>query len=486
MSESKKLLHGTMVLILGQVISYGLSFVRNIILARMLAKADFGLAAIFAMTLSLLEIAGRMSFGQQLIQAKDGDSAPFQATSQAFQFVLSVSGAILILGLSHPLAHAFKMPQLTWAFASLAAVPLARGFEHLDYFRQQRELNYLPAVLCELVPQLIVTLAAWPLAAWLGDFRVMVWLMIGKAGLGILMTHWVARRPYRWAWRVDYLKLMWLFGWPLLLNGLLMFASQQADQLLVGSFLSLADLGAYALALSLVSIPWFVFGQVGTSIMLPILSRVREDPEQFRRQYRVCLEYAAVGAVLLTLPFIIAGEQLVTLFYGSKYAGTGILMAILSAAVAVRFLRYVPAVAATARADTMNQLYSNLFRGSGLVLAAIVALSGYGVAAIAACAVVGELLAALISLLRLRQCQEVPLQDSARAVAYVLCFLSLGLLLVYLGAAYWRIWFIAAIMLALLPVSMMAAWLLFPALAQTLRDAILVKWSPPVQQPATN
>jgi O-antigen/teichoic acid export membrane protein len=464
--------------------SYGLSFARNIILARLLTKSDFGLAAVFGMTLSLLEIAGRMSFGQQLIQSKEGDSASFQATSHAFQFMLSVVGAFLMLLLSHPLAHAFKVPQLGWVFSLLAAVPLARGFEHLDYYRQQRELNYLPAVLCELVPQALVTLVAWPLAVWLGDFRVIIWLMLGKAGLGILMTHWLARRPYCWAWQPDYVKVMWLFGWPLLLNGLLMFASQQADQVVVGAFLSLNELAAYALVLSLVSIPWFIFGQVGSSIMLPILSRVQDDPDRFRLKYRACVEFAGVGAVVLTVPLIIAGEQLVSLLFGSKYFGTGILMALLGAVSAVRFLRFVPAVAATARADTMNHLYSNLWRGLSLPLAAGVAMLGGGVTLIATCALVAELVATVVSLWRLRRCQGVPLRDTAGAAAYIFGFLSAGLVLVCLGTPHWGYWPVAAGLLAILALSILVAWIAFPTFARTVREAAGCRCPTVVQQPA--
>ena len=95
-----------MLLTLGQVASYGLSFIRNVILARMLTKVDFGLAAMFGMTLSLLEVSGRMSFGQQIIQSKDGNVESFQATSHTFQFMLSVIGAFLVAALSHP--HVFR------------------------------------------------------------------------------------------------------------------------------------------------------------------------------------------------------------------------------------------------------------------------------------------------------------------------------------------------------------------------------------------
>ena len=473
--QSQQLLRCTMLLTLGQVTSYGLSFIRNVILARMLTKVDFGLAAMFGMTLSLLEVSGRMSFGQQIIQSKDGNAESFQATSHTFQFMLSVIGAFLVAALSHPLAYAFKVPHFAWAFSLLAFVPLARGFENLDYFRQQRELNYLPVVLCELVPQTVVTLAAWPLAVWLGDFRVIIWVMLGKAGLGILMTQWLARRPYRWAWRRDYMKVMWIFGWPLLLNGLLMFASQQADQVIVGAFLSLNELAPYALVLSLVSIPWFVFGQVGSSILLPILSRIQDEPERFRCKYRAGVEYAGVGAVILMLPLIVAGEQLVTILFGPKYVGTGPLMALLGAAAAVRFLRFVPSVAAMARADTMNQLYSNIWRSLGLPLAFAVAALGGGVNMIAACALLAELVASGFSVLQLRRCQGVPLRDTAGAAIYVLGFVAVGLVTVCLGASHWSICLAAVAALTMLVFSIVFAWISFPNLARMVQSAIAVK-----------
>jgi O-antigen/teichoic acid export membrane protein len=482
---SNKIIRGTVALSLGQVAGFGLSFARNIILARMLSKADFGLAAVFGMSISLLEVAGRMSFGQQNIQSKDGDSIPFQATSHTFQFILSFVSACLILCLSHPMALVFKVPEAAWAFAMLALVPLARGLEHLDYYRQQRELDYLPAVMCEVVPQAVMTVAVWPMTVWLGDFRVIIWLMLGKAVLGIVMSHWLARRPYRWAWHADFVKGMWSFGWPLLLTGLLIFGSQQADQVVVGAFLSLNNLATYALALSLVSMPWLIFGQVGSSLMLPVLSRVQEDPAQFRSRYRTCVECASVGAVALTLPLIVFGEQIVTLFYGGKYAGSGTVMAILGAASAVRFLRFVPAVASMARADTLNQLYANIWRSLSLPLAALVAMLGGGMAMVAVCALGAELVSTGFTALRLRRRQGVPLQDTMRGAAFVLGFVFAGLGTVYLGAPSWGVWIAAGGALLLPAFAALVAWLSFPGLAHSLLKS--AGWTPSVrvQQPVS-
>jgi len=475
-----------MLLTFGQVAGYGLSFARNVILARALAKADFGLAALFGMTVLLLEIAGRMSLGQQMIQSKHGDSASYQATSQAFQAALAICGALLIVTLSWPMAGIMKVPHLWWAFATLSVVPLARAFEHLDYFRFQRDLNYLPAVLCDLVPQFLITAAAWPLTVWLGDFRVIIWLMIGKAVIGMAMTHMISKTPYRWAWNPGYVKGMCAFGLPLFFNGLLIFGSQQADQVVVGALLNLEKLASYALAFSLVSIPGNIFAQVGSSLLLPIFSKAQDDPALFRARYRTCSEYSAVAAVILTLPLIVAGEQFASIVYGPKYAGTGNVMAVLGAAAAVRFLRIVPAIASMAKADTMNQLHSNVWRCLSLPLAVAVAWLGGDLALVAACALTAEIAATIVSVYRLRRRQGVPMLDSAGGAAFVLGFVAAGLTIIRLGAPHWGYSAIGAGTGAMLIGAAGTAWVAFPRAARALVVAISEKHGLKILQTVPN
>ena len=462
MSQSHLLFRSTLLLTAGQAASYGLSFLRNMILARMLTKADFGLAVVFGMTISMLELAGRMSFGQQIIQAKDGDSEAFVASSHSFQFSLALVGAVLMAAFSYPLACAFKVPHLTWAFALLSLVPLARSVENLDYYRRQRKMQFLPAVLCEFVPQTVVTLAAWPLAIWLGDFRVIVVLMLAKAVLGIVMTHAIAARPYRWNWHADYFSRMWRFGWPLLINGALMFAAQQADQMVVGAFLTLDALANYALVVSVVSVPFFIFSQVLYSLILPMLSRVQGDPEQFRRLYRMCMTVVGLGAVWLIAPLIVTGEQLVSLLFGSKYVGAGPLMAVLGTVCAVRFFRLVPSIAAMARADTHNHLQSNICRSMGLPLAVLVAFVGGGAIGVAGAALLSEVAATLVSLLRLRHKQGIALRDAGAAAAYVLGILGLALVLVCWNVPQRSYGMAVACLFGILLLAAAVAWKTFP------------------------
>ena len=470
MLESRKLLRGTAVLTTGRMAGYVLSFLRNLILARMLAKADYGLASVFGTAMALLEVSGNMAFGMQIIQSKQGDTYRFQASAHALMFLGGLCSAALLVGLSVPMAHLFRVPHIWWAFALLGVVPMCQGLGHLDVARRQREFDYVPSVAIELASQFLITAAAWPLTVWFGDYRAIVCLMIGKAVSSTAMTYSFARRPYRWAWEREQMRSMLSFGWPLLLTGLLMFGSQQADQMLVGSAFSLAVLAEYGLAFSVVSVPWFMFGQVASALMLPLMSRAQDDPVRLRRQYRVCVQLAAVAGVLFNLPLIVAGEQLITLVFGAKYHGTGAFVALLGAAFAVRFLRYAPAEASMAKADTLNQFYSNLWRGASLPLALVVWRVGGTPVQIAGCAVVGEVLAAVFSVVNLWRRHGVPLRESYVASAYLFTLMSAGLGFALVAGKDLTIGWAAAAAIGAFSMALGVAWFMFPEVARLIID----------------
>jgi O-antigen/teichoic acid export membrane protein len=435
----RKILNSFMIVTVGQTVSYALSFLRNLILARMLTRADYGLAATFALAVGMLELTSKLAVGQQVVQAKEGDSTAFLSTAHSFQLIAGAISSGLLLVTCIPMAHLFKVPEKTWAFALVALVPLFKGLFHLDCVRRQRHFEFLPSISVDLVPQVIVTALAWPMAAWIGDYRVVLVLLLGKELLTLLMARGVAQHPYRLGWDRAQVHRMWNFGWPLILNGFFMFAAGQGDQLLVGSGYSLEVLALYAAGASLIAAPFMIMAGGMSSILLPLLSRHQEDPVRFRREYKDYVLLTAIGAMVTMLPLVLAGEQILKLLYGSKYAGGGMVMAWLAAAHAFWFLRMVPSIAAMARADTQNQMISNLFRLSYLPLVLLAVLLGASVATVAACAVFGQLAALVASAWRLKRRQSVPLSDTFRPAAYLGACLAVAGVSIMLGAHQWHL-----------------------------------------------
>jgi O-antigen/teichoic acid export membrane protein len=412
-----QLLRGSLAIAAGEVAIYACSLIRNMILARILTKSDYGLAATFGMVLTILEFSGKLAVSRLVVQDRDGGHPEFLATAHFLQVSASVLSTFLLLVSAVPITKLFGIQGHETTFFALAFLPLAKGLEHLDTARMERDLRFAPATLSSVMPHLLITVTAWPMAVWLGDYRAVLALLATKALGSIVMTHVLAEQPYRWSLNRPYLSKMLRFGWPLLLNGFLMFGVFQGDQFLVGHYYSLADLGTYSAAAALALAPSLIFGRILGSMMLPLMAQVQDDGQEFRSRYRLCIQAVSAFSVGYAVTMIVAAQAWMTLAYGSNYEDGGIILAWVAASNVFRIIRFAPSTAALAKADSQNQLYANMLRVLSLAPAGFLGWSHQPLWTLAAAGLAGESLACFYSLWRLKRRDDTPWSASLGPIA---------------------------------------------------------------------
>lgn len=461
MSLRAKTLKSSILLAAGGTLGNCMSFVRNMILARVLTKTDFGIAATLGLVITILELSAKLGVARFVVQDKEGHQPSSIAAAHLMQFLSGALGAVLMVSLAPMVAPLFGVPALAGAIAWLSLIALLRGLEHMDIRRYERELCFGPSTLVEAIPQLVITLAAWPVAAWLKDFRAVLLLLVAKTALSCLLSHLFAERPYRWHWNREYVVRMLRFGWPLLATGFLMVGVMQGDQSLVVSFYTMGDLGAYAAAAALAITPSFLFGSVLSSLALPLLAKVQDDPPALWRRYRQIVAVAVAFSAVSTVGMVVGSEALMRLVYGHKYAGSGVILAWLAIASGYRNLRMAPTAAALARGDSQNQLISNLWRVCSLLPALGLALLHKPVWMLACCALLGEALGFWASLIRLRRRDRVPLSVSLLPTLWFTALVTGSGLVRWSGAFQWPLlWALAASMIASLLTAVVIAFAL--------------------------
>lgn len=394
---------------LGQAATQASSFVRNIVLARLISPADFGIAAILGITLQIVEMFSNVAGDMLLIQAKDGDREQLQGTAQMLRAGRAVVNALLIFAFAGPAARLFGVPQAAWAFRCLGLLPLLRGLFHLDMSRLQRHFRFGPAVIADAGANWCATLVAIPIAFWLRSYAAMLCALIIQAAVATALSHILAERRYRWAWDRECWRRIVSFGWPLMINGILMFGIFEGDRLIIGSAgrlfpansYTLADLGAYSVAFSLTMAPTMFVANIGSSLFLPFLSAMQDERTMFRQRYVVCCQAVCLAGAITSIAFITLGGNALTMLYGSKYSAGCTVIGWLGAMWAVRIIRVAPTLAAMARGDSKNAMISNVARTSSLIGMLIAAAMGGGLPWIAIAGLCGEVLALLASLWRL-------------------------------------------------------------------------------------
>ncbi len=218
-------------------------------------------------------------------------------------------------------------------------------------------------------------------------------MLAADSVLIVLTSHLLAERRYRWGWGGPVMRQLLHFGWPLLINGLLMFGMFQGDRFIVATLYTMDDLGIYSVAFTVAILPSSIAMRVSQSLLLPALAGVREDAAKYRRIYRLVQQGLCASGAMLAVMLVVVGPNLVRLLYGQKFAAAGLIVGWLAIAQSLRLLRMGPTVAALSLGDSRNALIANVFRMLGLPLALAAALMGGSLAQVAATGIAGEIVA---------------------------------------------------------------------------------------------
>lgn len=403
-------------------------FIRTIIVIRLISVADVGIASTFMIAVSVVQMLSDLGLNQFIIQSDRGSDPEFQKAMQGFQLLRGLAGSALMLAIAHPMALFLGNTELTWAYQLIAVMPLLFGLRHFDMNRFQRRMIFWPSFVCNLVGPLVGLLVLWPLDWLFNDYRVVLFALLIQEGLTTLLTHLVAERPFRIRFERSLMADGARFGWPLLLNGLLLFLVLQGEKLVVGRELGMAALGIFAMALALVQEPSMALQRTITQFQLPQLAANKGDDAGFTRMATVTVQANLLGAVILCLAVQLFGEMLVLTALGPHYAPAVPLLVLINIVQALRGARGCTAQVALARAKTGNALAGNVPRALSIPISWYALTQGGGMATVLGIAAVAEMAGFGIGLWLMRTRTGVGLRQLLPAlVAFALFLVTLGL-----------------------------------------------------------
>lgn len=336
---------------------------RNLIIARLIPVADYGIAATFAIAMAVVEMMSALGLQQQIVQSKNGDDPRFQAALQGFQVLRGLIAATALFATAGPIAHFMEIPEVTWAFRMMALVPIFNALQHFDIHRLNRQMRFWPVIMTGVVPALISVLAVWPLSLWFGDYRVMLWAILVQTGLMMVVSHLVAERPYKLVFDTAIMGQSLKFGWPILINGILLFVVFNGDKILIGRELGMENLAIFAMGVTLTLTPTLVMAKSAQNFFLPQLSKIGDSSQtDFVKLAAITVETTLLMGMVIVLAVALIGQQVVYLLLGEKYADLLPLLIWLALQQGVRVMKAGPAIVAMAVGQTDNAMLANIVR----------------------------------------------------------------------------------------------------------------------------
>ena len=389
-------------LLSGNAFSSFLTLVRNLAVARLVSVEDYGIAVTFAISMAIVEMTSGLGLPQLIVQDKKGDDPHMQAGLQALNLARSMLSAVVLFAIAGPIARFLGIPHVTWAYQLLALATALRGLAHFDIYRLNRQMQYRPLILSNVVPAVASLLSIWPLFYIFGDYRVMLYaVMIQTIGM-IAASHFVATRPYRMVWDRAIAMLSLRFGWPILIGNVMLFAVFEGDKLIVGHEIGIETLAIFAMGTTLTLAPALVMESSLQQFLLPQLSAVADHRDRYTRLAMTAMQASLMIGLFLIVVIVLIGAPLVQVVLGEKYETLIPLLIWLSILQAVRVFKAGATVASLAKAQTANGVIAVSVRLLTIPFIWHVAASGGDLREIIWVATVGELGGFVVSLLLVR------------------------------------------------------------------------------------
>lgn len=392
------MLKSALLILSGNAFSSFLLLLRNLFVARLISVEDYGIAATFALSMALVEMTSSIGLHQLIVQDENGDDPGLQAGLQGFQLLRGVLSGVVLFLLAYPIAWFLGIPEVAWAYQAMALVPVMRGLIHFDVYRLQRKMKFLPLLLSMAVPAFLSVVLVWPFFKLFGDYRVMLFAYMVQWGGMSLASHFVAERAYRLALDRAVMGRVLRFGWPLLINNMLLLLVLQGEKVIVGREMGMATLAILAMGFTLTLTPVLVVTRSLQTFFLPQLSALQQDRDEFTHLAMVALQTGLVGGLVLVLTIHAIGGPVVTLLFGEKYTALIPLLSWLAILQSLRLSKAGCSVVAMSRGKTGNAMVGNFFRVLSMPFSWYVAMTGGSLLHIVWIGTAGELLGYVVTL----------------------------------------------------------------------------------------
>ena len=333
--QSQELRHtvvkGSLALVLSQGISFGLSIMNTLVLARLLTPADFGIIGMVTVVINFIALFKDAGLSTATIQNKVIDSKQV-STLFWINSGISVFLALCILLASPLIAAFYKKPELISLTVVLSVTFMAEGTIIQHRALLQRHLKFTAVAIIDIMGQLCMMMVTIVLAVLGFDYWALVGGTIASVTTLIILTFyscpWTPGKMQKGTGVRNMLK----FGGRLTVSNFVHYFSRNLDSMLIGRVIGAAPLGLYSKAFSLLMTPLNQVRAPLTTLSLPVLSSLKNDSSRYQSYFRQLLDISVSLALPISVYCFLEGEFLIRILMGQKWMGAVPVFKILSVA----------------------------------------------------------------------------------------------------------------------------------------------------------
>jgi O-antigen/teichoic acid export membrane protein len=303
----------------------------QIVLTRLLPREAFGLMALVHSFRGMVDLFSDIGVGPSIIQNPRGDDPRFLDTAWTMQFGRGLGLFAFACAAAVPMARFYGHSELATIIPCASFSAIIAGSRSMRAYSAERHLILGWPTLIEVLAQLaaLIVMVVW--ALW----SPTVWALVagGLAGalVDVSLGH-IVLPGYnaKLGWEKAAVASLIHFGRWVFLSTVLTFAVNEADRLVFGTMIDLADLGVYNVALTIASIPTGAMQSVASRVIFPLFSRVNQTGENLAEVFNKARRLHLVLSGWALSGLIGGGPAAIGLIYDNRYAAGGWMLQLLA------------------------------------------------------------------------------------------------------------------------------------------------------------
>lgn len=295
-----------------------ITFISNMVLARLLMPEDFGYIGMLTIFISISDVIAIGGFGQALVQKKNPTNIDYCTVFYWNLFASTLLYAILFL-CAPLIADFYNMSLLCPILRVQSLTIIIHAFVVIQNNQLQKSLRFKEYA----TRNVVAALAGTSVAIFMAFRGYGVWSLVasslvsGICGVLLLwrMSDW--RPTLDFSWRS--FKELFAFGGMIALSDLFEKIYSNIQGLIIGKLFSAKEMGYYSQAYKLEQIPVNTFTQTVAQVSFPMFSELQSDKREVKNALKkniTCLTYInfPLCAIMIAL-----AVPLIHLFYGYKW-----------------------------------------------------------------------------------------------------------------------------------------------------------------------
>ena len=300
-----------------------ISFLANIILARLLSPNDFGCIGIILVFVSIANVLVDSGLGSSLIHKRDVTQDDI-STIFTSNFIISVCIFTLLYISAPAIATHFNIPELSLYLRIESVAIIIRAFYVVQSAMISKELKFKDNTK--------INIAAATAGALVGIIMAYmgfgVWSLIAKnithQFVLCLLYRIISKTPSKFGFNKTSFKQLFGYGWFVALTSFLDLAHSNLASFIIGNRYSVKDLGYYNQASSLQQIPTYSLSMVIAHVLFPYMSKINNNMDMVNNYAKRVFPISAFVIMPLMVFLIFFAKPIITIIYSAKWLSSTI------------------------------------------------------------------------------------------------------------------------------------------------------------------